>query len=393
MQSDFGSVITKVAENKKNITVNLTQGKFNPHDRFCGQSPNFKCDFCGSLESYLNDGPFVPSSEHWKGFILVKETSNVSPFHRRHSRLIVSDNFTQTLIMSDLMENSLLQNNIPHKFTFGTVCNNIGIKYSLIPQTINFKDFCLTEDLIRPLDENKLITSRPDGRIPFKVSTIQTLILNLLEIFKAAEDAGCLLGFLLCNDLSFQKRSRKITLGSISLDGRFSCLFSVPAFSSALITINDNGNNKKILISTNLPMERSEAMYFLHDSVISTTDSPSHVDFFRIVNWDKFAQLMKTGLIPFNIGNSFCLSLIILSFAIEYPFIATMLSDPGLCKFWNFLWHPSDLDSINSRIVSLLDSQPLKSEDLTQKLCDILSKVHIRKNMINQLITYLPSFI
>lgn len=384
MQNDFASIITKVAEDKKNRSSTLAEGKFNLHDRFCGQSSISKCNFCEILESYLQDGPFIPTSEHWRGFILNRETSEVNPFYRKHSRLIILDVFTQNLIMSDLIENSLLQNGIPHKFTFGTVCNNIGIKYSLIPQIISFSDFCLLEDLIRPLDQNKLITSRPDVRIPFKVSTVQTLILNLLEIFKSVEDNRCLLGFLLCRDFSFQRRNRKITLGSISLDGRFSCLFSIPNFSSALISA---GNGKEILVSTNLPMERSEAMYFLHDNVIVL--SPCG-EFFQIKNWDKFEKLMKTGLIPFNIGNSFSLALTILSFAAEYPFISTMFSDPNLCKFWNFLWYPSDLEKVNTRIISWLDSN---SMIILPQLCKLLSEVNIRKDLTKKLIECLPSFL
>ncbi len=415
----FKLIIDKILEQKRRRSEDLLESAMLPddkrkriarkgqgHERLCGINSVSKCVLCLSLENYITGSqvPFLSNETYneYNGYLLSLVTENLEPYHQASKKVILSDSLTQTFIISDIVENLLIQRGLPHNLTFGTICGNIGKRYILHPKTVSFQELCKMDDLTRalPLPEIPEIQEIGEPKsgepcLPLKVSSIQTIILNILELFQLIQisqniqngnDLSVMLGFLTVKDLRFLKAPRRTTLGRITLDGRFSTLIDIPRYSSCLLPIPSGTpenlvQGRTCLISTNLPLERSEALYYLNDNVLS----PYGQEYFKINNWNKFEKLHRTGLLPFNLGNSFTLYLLFLSLALEPCFRTIIMSDPGLYKFWIFLWHPDNIDLINEKL--------LKTKLDSDKLCEFLCLIYIRKNVVSDLIAFLPAIL
>src|SRR5205085_11616060 len=213
------------------------------------------------------------------------------------------------------------------------------------------------------------IVSRPDTRVPLKASTVESIIFNLIEIFQSLI-GKVLLGFPTKKDLSFLLKGRTITIDNVAIESRISCVLSVPDYSSSLI----NCSGKSLLVSTDLPFERSESMYSLNQNIIGDVNET----FFRIKNKDKFEKLHQTGLIDFNLGMSVSFLTLLLSLSAEYPFISSLIADAVLLNIWSFIWDPQDMTIIDNKIIEWLNSP---DEVSTSNILSLLSTINIRKNV------------
>lgn len=379
-----------ILSRKGNIIDNLFDGELNLHDNMCGRSPLSKCFLCSSLNKYLNvKNNFLIESGAYTGYLLSKSTVlNVKPIFLNGPRYIFSDEFTNTLILSDIAENILFRDKIPCNVTFGSVCSGNGYKYTLSIGDTNLDNLCSQPDLIRPLKENKIvITSRPDTRTPLKASTVESILLNVIEIFNSLISGvnKVLLGFPTKEDLSFALISRKIFPSlPMGIDSRITSFINVPRYSSALISEISDLNT---LVSTSLPLERSESKYLLQQNIIDNIDNNNDnvSERFKIRNVEKFKKLHQTGLIDFNLGMSVSFLTLLLSLCTEYPFVASLMADEILMKMWNFIWG-SDSGIIESKIPDWLNMEKAPSTD---EFLNQFSKVNIRKNLIPDLIDYI----
>src|SRR5205085_5487748 len=149
----------------------LCDGKLDILDTFCGRTSMSKCFLCSSLSRYLtSDSTFTIESGSYAGYTLRKKIfPDVKISTSSTSKSVLSDKFTQKLIISDLTENILLDHRIPCNITFGSVCSNIGYLYELSLGSLTFDKMCEQPELVRPLKESKIvIVSRLDTRVPLK---------------------------------------------------------------------------------------------------------------------------------------------------------------------------------------------------------------------------------
>lgn len=336
----------------KSCDKNITKNKY--HDPYCHDKFNSKCVMCKSIQKYIDYKDFS-----YKNKNLNYSLSESNYIYTESNNSIFVDNNTLLLITNQYYEKILSNLKIETNTLIGKTCSDKFKLYTLKRQDL------LNYDQISQNDEFR---RKKDNVILLKPTTVQNIILNLIQLFKICIDNQILVGF--SSDISnieFLPTKTNITIRNKSIDSRFRIIFNLPEYSS--IKIQNN------FVGAYLPYERSELMS-THQEIYK-----DDTGILSVQKKDKFISLHKTGLIDFNIGNCYSFLFIILQYCCHDNFSLILLSDKLLLKIWSYFWKESELKIIETQIAKWMDNKP--------SLLDIkyyLLGLSVKKNCINNLI-------
>lgn len=337
---------------------NIDKNRYN--DIYCSRGTN-RCLLCKSMDKYVKLGKdFSYRSDNLEYYSEVNDYVYVE-----QGKNIYLDTKTASLLINQKYEQLLKQKKIDSYNTIGKTCANIFKKYRFGNRDIHtFVKIQEIRDLTRILKPTEIPIEFKDIKMatPLKSTTVQNIILGLVELFKICNDGNILVGSdISIDNIGFIMNKTMIKIGTRIMESRFRLVFELPILSSI--------KSSTKVISSYLPHQHHRLNKSYRD-IITITD-----DIVTIVDDELFLCSHQTGVIDFKLGNSYTFLSVLLQYCLNYSFLVVIFSDQILSNLWTTIFGDYS-EQVKGYIL-----------DGNKNIRNLITKIEFNKDLINVIIT------